>query len=75
VREFAVNLAAPVERVIERCQEAGVNPGYALGRDYPEFENGLLVALTERRGKADIDLLASTLAAAVAAERGAEVAA
>jgi glycine dehydrogenase subunit 1 len=52
-----------------------VNPGYALGRDYPEYGNGLLVALTERRGKADIDLLAKTLAAAVAAERGAEVAA
>ena len=75
VREFAVSLDAPVDRVIERCQQAGVNPGYALGRDYPEFENGLLVALTERRGKADIDLLASTLGAAVMAERGAEVAA
>ena len=76
VREFAVALDAPVQRVIDRCFEEGVNPGYALARDYPEFENGLLVALTERRSRADIDRLADVLGAAVAAERaGVEVAA
>ena len=75
IREFAVNLDAPVQRVIERCQIDGVNPGYALGRDYPEYPNALLVALTERRDRSDIDRLVSTLAAAVAAERNAEVAA
>ncbi|HUA02945.1 MAG TPA: aminomethyl-transferring glycine dehydrogenase subunit GcvPA [Solirubrobacteraceae bacterium] len=69
VREFAVALDAPVQRVIARCQEQGVNPGYALGRDYPEYENGLLVAITERRTRADIDRLADVLTAAVAAER------
>ena len=35
--------------VIARCREQGVNPGYPLGRDYPEHANGLLVAITERR--------------------------
>jgi glycine dehydrogenase subunit 1 len=69
VREFAVRLAAPVDRVIERCAAEGVNPGYPLGADYPEFEDGLLVALTEQRSKADIDRLAEVLGAAVAAER------
>ena len=69
VREFAVELEAPVPRVIARCREQGVNPGYALGRDYPEHENGLLVAITERRTKADIDRLADALGAAIAAER------
>jgi len=69
VREFAVELDAPVRRVIARCQEQGINPGYALGRDYPEYENGLLVAITERRTRADIDRLADVLGAAVAAER------
>ena len=74
IREFAVALDAPVEAVIERCAAEGVNPGYALGRDYPEYENGLLVAITEQRSKADIDRLAEVLGAAVAAERsGAEV--
>jgi glycine dehydrogenase subunit 1 len=74
VREFAVALDAPVERVIERCQAAGVNPGYALGRDYPEHENGLLVALTELRTREDIDRLADVLGRAVAAERAGETA-
>jgi glycine dehydrogenase subunit 1 len=65
VREFAVTLDADVEQVIERCAAQGVNPGHPLGRDYPEHPNGLLVAITEQRSKADIDRLARTLQAAV----------
>jgi glycine dehydrogenase subunit 1 len=63
VREFALTLDAPVRGVIERCAAEGVNPGYPLPDD------GLLVAITEQRSKADIDRLASVLEAAVAAER------
>jgi glycine dehydrogenase subunit 1 len=69
IREFALKLDAPVDRVIERCAAEGVNAGYALGRDYEEFENGLLVALTEQRTREQIDRLAEVLGAAVAAER------
>jgi glycine dehydrogenase subunit 1 len=69
VREFAVELSAPVDRVIERCAAEGVNPGWPLGGDYPEHPNGLLIALTEQRSRADIDRLVSVLGAAVAAER------
>jgi glycine dehydrogenase subunit 1 len=69
VREFAVRLEAPVDAVLERCAAQGVNAGYALGDAYPEFEDGLLIALTERRTRADIDKLTDALAAAVAAER------
>jgi glycine dehydrogenase subunit 1 len=69
VREFAVRIAAPVERVIERCAAQGVNPGYPLAHDYSEHEDGLLVAITEQRSRADIDRLAEVLGAAVAAER------
>jgi glycine dehydrogenase subunit 1 len=75
VREFALQLdvdgLAGVRRVIDRCQRRGVNPGYALGRDYPEYADGLLVAVTERRSRADIDLLAAVLADALVAERAA----
>ncbi len=75
VREFAIRVDAPVERVLERCAAEGVNPGYALNRDYPELGEGLLVAVTERRSRADIDRLAEVLSVAVAAERApAEVA-
>jgi glycine dehydrogenase subunit 1 len=71
VREFALRLDAPVERVLERCAAAGVNAGYALGRTYEEHPDGLLVAITEQRSRADIDRLADVLGEAVAAERAA----
>ena len=63
VREFALTLDAPVAAVVERCAAAGVNPGFPLADD------GLLVAITEQRSRADIDRLAEVLGAAVAAER------
>jgi glycine dehydrogenase subunit 1 len=69
VRELALRLGAPVERVIERCAAQGVNPGYPLARDYAEHPDGLLVAITEQRSRTDIDRLADVLGAAVAAER------
>ena len=63
-------------RVVERCADAGVNAGFALARAYDEHPDGLLVAITEQRSRADIDRLADVLGAAVAAERcAAEVAA
>ncbi len=55
--------------MLDRCAADGIAAGYPLGRDYPEHENGLLVAITERRSKGDIDRLASVLGDAVAAER------
>jgi glycine dehydrogenase len=68
VREFAVRLAAPVDAVLTRCAEQGVAAGVPLGRLGLE-EDGLLVAITERRSREDIDRLADVLGAAVAAER------
>jgi len=68
VREFALRLDAPVDRVVERCAAAGVNAGYALGRSYDEYSDGLLVAITEQRSRADIDRFAEVLGNAVAAE-------
>jgi glycine dehydrogenase subunit 1 len=71
VREFAVRIGgAPVDRVLDRCAERGIAAGHPLGRDYPEHEDGLLVAITERRTRAQIDDLADAVADAVAAERG-----
>jgi len=67
VREFAVRFDADVDAVVERCAAEGVNPGHPLGRDYPEHADGLLVAITELRSRADIDRLAEVLGAAVAA--------
>ena len=73
VREFAVTLGlgdhASVRRVIARCAGDRVDPGYAIGRDYPEHADALLVAITEQRSRADIDRLAEVLERALAAER------
>jgi len=71
VREFAVRLSAPVQDVLDRVSEEGIAAGYPLAREYPEYEDGLLVAITERRSREDIDRLADALASAVAAKSGA----
>jgi glycine dehydrogenase subunit 1 len=68
-REFAVTVDAPVQEVLDACAADGIAAGYPLARDYPEYEDALLVAITERRSKQDIDRLADSLAAAVE-ERG-----
>ncbi|HXV05930.1 MAG TPA: glycine dehydrogenase, partial [Solirubrobacterales bacterium] len=68
-RELAIRLDAPVDAVLERCAERGIAAGYPLGRDYPEYGDGLLVAITERRTREQIDALAEALGAAIAAER------
>jgi glycine dehydrogenase subunit 1 len=71
IREFAVRLdvggAAPRDEVLDRCRQDGVNPGLPLEDD------GLVVAITEQRSRADIDRLAAVLGAAMAAVRGARV--
>ncbi len=76
-REFPVRLDAPVPEVLDRVAEDGIAAGYWLGREYPEHEDGLLIAITERRSKADIDRLANSLARVLAeapAEKPVEVA-
>jgi glycine dehydrogenase subunit 1 len=57
VREFAVRVP-DLDGFVARARGAGINPGYRLARDYPEYEDGLLVAITERRTRAQIDRLA-----------------
>src|SRR5918994_4139959 len=51
VREFAVHVP-DLDALFERARAEGINQGYRLGRDYPEDEDGLLVAITERRTRA-----------------------
>jgi glycine dehydrogenase subunit 1 len=76
IREFALRLDGDVAAVRARCAAQGVNPGADLhaltGRE--QDRGGLLVAITERRTRADIDRLAAVLGAAVAAECEAVVA-
>jgi glycine dehydrogenase subunit 1 len=67
-KELAVRLPIPAAEAISRCAEVGVHPGFDLGTDYPELGHDvLLVAVTEQRTDADIELLASALGQAVTA--------
>ena len=63
VREFAVRVP-DLDGLFKRARAEKINPGYRLGRDYPEYEDGLLVAITEQRTRADIDRLATVAAEA-----------
>jgi glycine cleavage system P protein (glycine dehydrogenase) subunit 1 len=74
VREFALRLDADVPAVRRRCLERGVNPGADLHAltDREQDRGGLLVAITERRSRADVDRLVGVLGEAVAAERAAD---
>jgi glycine dehydrogenase subunit 1 len=65
-KEFAVRLDRPAEDVVRAAKAKGVNPGYPLGRDYPQMEDTLLVCLTEKRSPADIERLAEVLAEVLA---------
>ena len=47
--------------MIRAARKLGVHPGYALGRDYSDMDDALLVCLTEKRSAADIDRLAEVL--------------
>src|SRR4051795_1163826 len=63
VREFAVRVP-DLDGVVRAAREQGINPGYRLARDYPEYEDGLLIAITERRTRTDIDNLAAIVSGA-----------
>jgi glycine dehydrogenase subunit 1 len=71
IRELALRLDGDVAAIRRRCAQQGVNPGvdvHALsGRE--QDRGVLLVAITERRTREDIDRLAGVLGAALAAER------
>ncbi len=60
-KEFAVRVGQPAYEVVRAARERGVQPGYALGRDYSGFEDTLLVATTEKRTREEVDRLVDVL--------------
>ncbi len=61
VREFAVRVP-DLDGFLVRAREAGINPGLPLRGVLGEYEDGLLVAITERRTREQIDALAAVAA-------------
>ena len=64
--EVALSLPCCAHAVVERLARDNIVAGFALGEEYPEFENALLVCATETKTDADLDRFAHSLARALA---------
>jgi glycine dehydrogenase subunit 1 len=60
--EFVVRVRGDASALVERAARAGVLPGVALGPFDPARTDQLLVAVTERHTRADLDRLVQSLA-------------
>ncbi len=63
--EFAVLLPKSAFEVIDKLTAQGYVPGFPLGRYYKGLENGLLVAVTEKRSLQDIGVMAELIGGAL----------
>ena len=59
--EFAIRLPRNPNEVIGKLIDRGVAGGFPLGRYYPEMQEYLLVAVTEKRSKQEISIYAEML--------------
>lgn len=59
--EFVVRCPAPIEEINDFLLGMDILGGYDLGRDFPELENHMLIAVTEANTQAQIDHLAYAL--------------
>jgi glycine dehydrogenase subunit 1 len=60
-KEFVLNCPVNAADVIDKLKEDGILAGLDLGRFYPDRKNQLLVAVTEKRSKAELDGYVSAL--------------
>ncbi len=63
-KEFVVRTSRNVRKVLSACRERGILGGIPLVRFEDRYSDCFLVAVTEKRTKAEIDALVSALAAA-----------
>jgi glycine dehydrogenase subunit 1 len=66
LREFAVRLPVPAAVVIERMADEGFLAGIPLGGEYEGGEHALLISVTERRTRDEVDAYVTAMAKAVA---------
>ena len=60
--EVAVSLPRAAHDVVEQLARDNIVAGFALGEEYPEYENALLVCATETKTDDDLDRFAQVLA-------------
>jgi glycine dehydrogenase subunit 1 len=60
-KEFAVISAIPTEVINEALRSKGILGGFALEQQYPQLRNSLLLCVTEKRSKTEIDKLVKVM--------------
>ncbi|HKM39736.1 MAG TPA: glycine dehydrogenase, partial [bacterium] len=60
-KEFVIKSAKPVADINEKLLEQKIIGGLDLGRFYPELKDHMLLCVTERRTRGEIDTLVSVL--------------
>jgi glycine dehydrogenase subunit 1 len=68
--EFVLTLNGDASSVLRALLKEGIIGGLPLKRFYPEMEGEILVCVTEKHAKGDIDRLADMLNESSAAPRG-----
>jgi glycine dehydrogenase subunit 1 len=63
--EFVIKLPADPNEVIGELMKKGIAAGFPLGRYYKNMANYMLIAVTEKRTRAEIDAFAGALEAAL----------
>lgn len=56
-KEFVIESEMPVETLNIKLLDKKIIGGYAIGKDYPDMQNGWMVAVTEKRTRNEIDRL------------------
>ena len=61
-REFAVRTPVDASTIVEKLSDKGILAGIDLGKKYDGMDNAILIAVTEKRSKAELDSLVDALA-------------
>jgi glycine dehydrogenase subunit 1 len=61
VKEFTISVKGDVAARLSQLRKAGYHAGLSLGRWYPNLKDGLTIAVTEKRTKAEIDGLVAAV--------------
>ena len=59
--EFVIRCPRSAQQVYDHLLEHNLLAGYTLGKDYPGFEDQLLIAVTEMNSQEDIEWLVAAL--------------
>ena len=62
VKEFVVKCPSPVREINERLRERGIIGGLDLGRFYPDLADHMLLCVTEKRTREEMDVFVEALA-------------